>query len=97
YPPGATVNITGSGWIPGERVKLQVTHTLANGDNDTSPAHEAWYVTADENGNITANWTVPTDEDELGATLLLTADGQDPAEPARHAEAIFTDDNRTWP
>src|SRR6185295_9371232 len=32
YPPGDTVFITGSGWLPGELVKLQVTH-VGEGDD----------------------------------------------------------------
>ena len=91
YPPGSTVVITGSGFLAGESVKLQVLHYDINGDNDASAAHQPWYVTADADGNISATWLVPLDEDELGATLLLTADGQDPTLPARHAETTFTD------
>ena len=88
YPPGSTVIITGSGFQPGESVTLQVHHYDANGDNDTSPAHQPWTVTADANGNVSATWLVPADEDELGATLLLTADGQS---SGLHAEVTFTD------
>src|SRR5436190_6706947 len=88
YPPGSTVIITGTGFQAGEIVTLQVLHTLANGDNDTSPAHQPWTVTADSLGNISSTWLVPLDEDELGATLLLTADGQS---SGLHAETTFTD------
>src|SRR5574338_1260475 len=59
YPPGATVIITGTGFQPGEQVKLQVIHYLANGDNDTSAAHQPWYVTADPSRNVNSTWTVP--------------------------------------
>src|SRR5215471_15153345 len=70
YPPGATVVITGDGWLPWEAVQLQVLHA-AGGDDATSPtsAHAPWNVTADENGKISSSWYIPTDEDELGATL----------------------------
>ena len=78
YAPGETVNITGTGFLPGETVTLQVLHFDVNGDNDTSPAHQPWDVIADDNGNISGEWIVPSDQDESGATLLLTADGQDP-------------------
>jgi hypothetical protein len=91
YPPGSTVIITGSGFLAGESVKLQVLHYDINGDNDASAAHQPWYVTADADGNISSTWLVPLDEDEFGATLFLTADGQDPTLPARHAETTFTD------
>ena len=90
YPPGATVHITGSGWTPGETVILQVIHHLANGDNDSSPAHQPWNITADQDGNISSSWIVPLDQDELGATLLLTADQQF---NSLHAETTFTDAN----
>ncbi|HET9824484.1 MAG TPA: hypothetical protein VFP87_04080, partial [Chitinophagaceae bacterium] len=92
YPPGGTVIITGSGFQAGETVTLQVLHTLTNGDNDTSAAHQPWTAVADENGNISSTWTVPLDQDELGATLKLTADGQT---SGLHAETTFTDAPRT--
>jgi hypothetical protein len=88
YPPGSTVYITGSGFAPNDSVTLQVIHKDVNGDNDTSAAHQPWVVQADENGNVSSTWTVPPDQDELGATLLLTADGQS---PGYHAEWTFTD------
>ncbi|WP_035671471.1 T9SS type A sorting domain-containing protein [Flavobacterium sp. 83] len=90
YPPGATVFITGSGFQADESVDLQVIHTLANGDNDTSAAHLPWVIIADSSGNINSTWLVPFDEDELGATLLLTANGQS---SGIHAEWTFTDAN----
>src|SRR5439155_6369053 len=88
YPPGATVTITGTGFTPGETVTLQVLHLDTNGDNDTSAAHQPWTVTADASGNISTTWLVPPDQDELGAMLKLTADGQT---SLLHAETTFTD------
>src|ERR1043165_7912591 len=64
YAPGETVNITGTGFSPGETVTLQVLHVGETGDNATSGAHAPWSVVADDNGNFTATWTVPLDEDE---------------------------------
>src|SRR5437762_1249131 len=84
YSPGETVLITGSGFEPGESIKLQVLHEGVVGDNGTSDSHAPWYVNADENGNISAIWMVPMDEDEFGATLKLTADGNN---SLLHAEA----------
>jgi len=75
YPPGSTVLITGTGWQAGETVTLQVLHEGETGDNATSGAHAPFTAVADANGNVTSQWIVPLDEDELGATLLLTADG----------------------
>ncbi|MBF2709649.1 hypothetical protein, partial [Flavobacterium soyangense] len=88
YPPGSTVLITGTGFLANETVNLQVIHILANGDNDTSGAHQPWSITADTNGDISSSWLVPLDQDELGATLYLTADGQS---SLLHAEWMFTD------
>src|SRR5438552_500714 len=76
YPPGSVVIITGGGFAPGEMVQLQVLHIPDSGDNNTSPAHQPWLVTADADGNLTSTWDVPLDQDELGATLQLTATGQ---------------------
>lgn len=87
YAPGETVIIGGSGWDAGEIVQLRVVH-VGNGDTDTSPAHQPWQVTADDHGDIASTWLVPADEDEAGATLLLTADGQS---SGAHAEVTFTD------
>ena len=90
YPPGSTVTLTGSSFQAGETVTLQVTH-VGDGDNETSGAHAPWDVTANADGNFTTTWLVPTDEDELGAILLATADGQI---SGLHAETSFTDG--TW-
>src|SRR5690348_5490834 len=75
YPPGSTVIITGTGWQPEETVTLQVLHEGETGDNEISGAHAPFTAIADGSGNISSTWTVPYDEDELGATLLLTAVG----------------------
>src|SRR5207248_1144765 len=84
YLPGATAYITGSGFSPGETVKCQVLHADGTFDNTTSGAHAPWYVTDGgagdldgvADGNIQTSWLVPADQDELGATLELTATGQ---------------------
>ena len=92
YAPGSTAFISGSGWLPGEGVVLQVLHPGDSIDNTSSPsgAHLPWTVLADELGNISSQWDVPTDEDELGATLLLSAKG---VQSGSSAEWIFTDAN----
>src|SRR6266850_1394374 len=88
YPPGSTVYITGAGFAPGETVQCQVLHIPDSGDNNTSTAHQPWTTTADDSGNISTTWDVPFDEDELGATLQLTATGQT---SGLVAQATFTD------
>ncbi|HET9056617.1 MAG TPA: hypothetical protein VFN30_07210, partial [Chitinophagaceae bacterium] len=92
YPPGAIVNITGSGWdAAGDSVTLQVIHVGDTGDNNISGAHTPWKVKVNADGTLESTWTVPLDEDELGATLLLTAD-----QGGVHAEWTFTDANVTF-
>jgi len=88
YPPGGTVYITGSGFAPGETVTNQVLHIPDIADNVTSPAHQPWTVTADENGNFSTTWYVPLDQDEAGATLQLTATGKT---SGLTAQTTFTD------
>ncbi len=92
YAPGSTAIITGSGFQAGETVTLQVLHIDSGVDSlGTDPQyHQPWTVEADVDGNFTTSWHVPTMEegDALGATLLLTADGQT---SMLHAEWTFTD------
>jgi hypothetical protein len=87
YPPGATVIITGSGFQAGETVILQVIHVGEDPGLDPD-SHQPWSVFADGEGNVVSSWYVPTDGDALGATFLLTADGQS---SGLHAEWTFTD------
>jgi|GEM_PF-1074192 len=87
YPPGRTVIITGTGWQPGETVTLQVLHADPTFDN-SEPAHDPWTVSADEFGNVSTSWYIPTDADMLGATLILTAIGES---SGLRAEVTFTD------
>src|SRR5687767_2745611 len=74
YQPGEIVSITGSGWLPGETVRLEIEHitdgtssgiahiTGETGSTENQPelasGHEPWYVTADSEGNITSAWLV---------------------------------------
>src|SRR5712691_358595 len=88
YPPGGIVLITGAGFTPGEIVTNQVLHIPDDGDNNTSTAHQPWTVTADADGNFSTTWDVPFDQDELGATLQLTATGQT---SGLTAQVTFTD------
>ena len=76
YPPGSTAYISGGGFAAGETVTCQVLHNPTGGDDATSPAHQPWTTTADDAGNISTTWNVPSDQDELGATLQLSATGQ---------------------
>jgi len=88
YAPGSTAIITGSGFTPGETVTLQVLHDPTGGDDATDPSHQPFTTVADANGNVSSSWYVPSDADELGATLKLTAVGQS---SGLQAAAVFTD------
>src|SRR5438093_1860485 len=90
YAPGSTAYITGSGFAQGETVQCQVLHIPDSGDNNTSPAHLPWPVTADAAGNFQTSWLVPIDQDEIGATLQLTATGQS---SDLTAQTTFTDES----
>ena len=87
YPPGATVLISGYGFWPNEEVTLQVTHFDDWGDN-SADVHQPWVINSDSQGNISSSWYIPTDQDEFGATLLLTAVG---SQSGLSAEWLFTD------
>jgi hypothetical protein len=76
YAPGTTVTISGSGFQSGENVTLTVLHSDGTDDNNTSPAHRPWTVSAGADGSFVTSWVVPADEDEVGARLMLTATGQ---------------------
>ncbi|EEF59428.1 MBG domain-containing protein [Pedosphaera parvula] len=90
YAPGSTVYITATGFSPNEIVQLRVLHVGddGDGDNTNSPAHQPWQATADDTGSFQTTWLVPADQDELGATLQLTATG---LASGLIAQAIFTD------
>jgi hypothetical protein len=84
YAPTETVFITGSGWLPGETVLLEVDHV---GEGTFGFGHEPWTVTADPSGKVSSTWYVHPD-DSLGATFLLTAIG---VTSGQQASATFTD------
>ena len=89
YPPGATVNLTGSGWQPGEWVDIVV-----NDDVGQTWSHTAT-VAADDNGNISDTFTLP---DWFVATYKVTATG-DVSGTATHTftDAISTTTTLTRP
>ena len=88
YPPGATAIITGSGFQANEYVTLQVVHIGIDPNGIDGGNHQPFTIQADSSGNISSVWIVPTGADSLGATFLLTADGQS---SLSHAEWTFTD------
>src|SRR5580765_3748036 len=71
YSPGSSACVSGSGFRPGEAVRLQILRIDVD-DNDYAE-HKPWEVRADEMGRIEAPWFVNTHE--AGATLRLTATG----------------------
>src|SRR5258707_7827673 len=66
YPPGTTVNITGSGWQPGETITLMLV------ESPLIDTHGPYTVTADANGHISDSSFV-TDEHDLNVKFSLTA------------------------
>jgi hypothetical protein len=85
YMPGTTATFTGSGFQPGEIVKVKVLHF--DGTTDEGEDHQQWQVTADANGNFITTWHV-CEDDCSGSTLKATADG---LSSLIHAEVVFTD------
>ena len=83
YAPGDTVVITGSGWLPGETVTLNI-HRDTNDPPDTVLS-----AAADANGNISNSEYVVQNYD-LGVSFLLTATGQS---SGYSAQTSFTDGN----
>jgi hypothetical protein len=79
YPPGTTVNITGSGWQPGEAVTLTLV------ESPLIDTHGPYTVTADANGNISDS-SFTTDFHDLNVGFTLTATGS-----VSQAQTIFTD------
>jgi len=88
YAPGSVAVLSGSGFQPGESVRMQVLH--ADGAPSGGADHDPWFTDpADANGQFVTTWHV-CEDDCVGATLLASADGQD---SGLHAEATFTDAN----
>src|SRR4029077_11900442 len=81
YPPGSTVNITGSGWQPGETVTLTLV------ESPLIDTHGPFMAIADANGNISDSSFV-TDAHDLFVTFSLSAVGS-----VSQAQTKFTDAN----
>src|SRR6266403_3748925 len=79
YPPGTTVNITGSGWHPGETV------TLSFLESPLIDTHPNLTAVADANGSISNSQFVP-DSHDFGILFYLTATGA-----SSQAQTTFTD------
>ncbi len=83
YAPGATVNLTGSGWQPGEAVHINVNDDVGNTwSRDTD-------VTADQNGAIQDQFQLPS---TFVAVYKVTATGAQ----SGVATSSFTDGNLTF-
>jgi Galactose oxidase, central domain len=81
YAPGDTVNISGSGWQPGEVVQMSLVE-VPDLDGDSPIPLSA---TADANGNF-SNITFPINIADLNIRFTLTAVGG-----ASQAQTTFTD------
>jgi len=84
YAPRETVTITGTGWQPGEQVKLTL-HMDPLRDADTELT-----ATADGSGIFTNTDFAPADYD-IGVRFVLTATG---LASGRRAQTTFTDGNK---
>ena len=80
YDAGATVTLWGAGWQPGEAV-----HVHVNDDQGQTWSYDA-DVTADENGDLTASFTLP---DSFIAVYRVTATG----DTSGTTTTTFTDGN----
>src|SRR5262245_25883230 len=56
YVAGETIQISGSGFAPFERVMLRVAH--ANGSTETGMGHEPWFISAGADGSFSTTWTL---------------------------------------
>lgn len=93
YQPGSTCTLTGTGFQPGESVRIQVLHAdYVPGDPITGEDHDPWFVTADTSGNFVTTWVV-CEDDCRGELLRAIADGQT---SGLNAEILFTDTTKTW-
>src|SRR5262249_47583265 len=72
YLAGDTVNVSGSGFSPYERVGLRVTH--ANGTTEANMGHGMWWTNADLDGTVKAAWTMNS-EDSAGTGFTIEAAG----------------------
>jgi len=81
YAPGTPVNITGSGWQPGETVSLYLRESPLV---DTPPVIS---VSADGSGNI-SNSTFAPNHNDVGVHFYLTAAG---AQSQAQAQTMFSD------
>src|SRR3989475_464581 len=81
YPPGTTVNITGSGWQPGETVTLTLV------ESPLIDTHGPFTTVADGNGNI-SNSSFVTDTHDLLVRFYLTAAGSQSQAPNPFTDAV---------
>src|SRR5437762_2841604 len=72
YVAGETVNVSGSGFSPYERVGLRVTH--ANGTTEANMGNEMWWTNAGLDGTVKAAWTMSS-EDSAGTGFIIEAEG----------------------
>jgi hypothetical protein len=81
YPPGTTVNITGTGFTPGETVTITLV------ESPLIDTHGPYTITADQSGNITDS-SFTTDSHDLSVRFFLTATG---SQSGLQPQNTFTD------
>jgi hypothetical protein len=72
YLLGETVQITGTGYTPGDVFTLQVTH--ADGAAEAGMGHESFQAVVGDDGIFTATWAI-NEEDAAGHDFVLNATG----------------------
>src|SRR5687768_16984062 len=86
YSPGELVTITGTGWQPGEAVRLTLT------EDPDSHGPRQWDVMADSAGSF-ADTSFTTEAHHFGTTFTLTAAG---LSSGLTAQTTFTDGTWHW-
>ncbi|HEX7795785.1 MAG TPA: hypothetical protein VF456_15590, partial [Vicinamibacterales bacterium] len=87
YLPDSQVNVTGSGWLPGDLVELTFTEIATNPPGGYIDGPFTFYTQVQPDGTI-ANGDFYTDEHDGGVTFLLTAKATNSGQTA---QTTFTD------
>ncbi|HEU4523979.1 MAG TPA: hypothetical protein VFR62_03105, partial [Gemmatimonadales bacterium] len=92
YLAGDPVQLAATGFVPGELVTFQVTHT--GGGAEPGMGHEPWTATADATGVVTGTWLIDRMDaggHSFSATAAGEASGAAPPAAFRRIAVIATD------
>ena len=79
YLAGEPIKISGEGFQPFESVSLLVSHS--GGAAEAGAGHERFFVTADNNGSFTANWSVNASDHGAQHSRQAAAPKQQQSQP----------------